>query len=97
MNIEKNVSDIFVQGTTNLTTVNTSKQITTVSACNKGIRLKAPAGNGGIVYVGDRASVSAANGYPLSANESVFIAVEDPSRVYGFNATVNDTICWIVT
>lgn len=97
MNIEKEATDIFSHGTTNLATVNTASQITSVSEAKKGIQLKAPAGNSGIVYIGDRLSVTADNGYPLSANESVMIQVEDPSRVYGFNATANDAISWIVT
>lgn len=97
MHIEKDVSDIFVQGTTNLATANTANQLSTITEAKKGIRVKAPAGNSGIIYVGDRLSVTAANGYPLSANESVFIAVEDPSRVYAFNATANDSAAWIIT
>jgi|GEM_PF-6769828 len=97
MNIEKDVSDIFVHGTTNLTTANTPSQITAApSEAKKGMQLKAPAGNSGTVYIGDRNSVTDANGYPLSANETVFLAVENPTRVYAYNSTANDAVSWIV-
>ena len=98
MNIEKDVSDVLAHGTTNLATVNTANQIAATSLKpKKGIRIKAPAGNSGTIYIGDRLSVTADNGYPLSANESVFLAVEDVTRVYAFNATANDTVSWIMT
>jgi hypothetical protein len=96
MNIEREGSDIFIHGTTNLTTANTAVQLSTCTEARKGIRIKAPAANSGTIYVGLNASVTAANGYPLTANESVFVPFMDVSQVWVFNATANDEASWIV-
>ena len=96
MNIEREGSDVFLHGTTNLATANVAVQLTTSTEARKGITVKAPAGNSGIIYIGKEKSVTAANGYPLSANESVFVRVEDPSKVYAFNPSANDAASWIV-
>ena len=96
MNIERETSDVFLHGTTNLTTANTAVQLSTYTEARKGIRIKAPAGNSGIIYVGLHKSVTASNGYPLSANESVFVPFLDVSQVWVFNATANDEASWIV-
>lgn len=45
------------------------------------VRLSAAAGNGGTIYVGN-ADVSASNGYPLLAGESVNIHVDDVSKIF---------------
>jgi len=96
MNIEREGSDVFLHGTTNLATANTPTQLTTWTEARKGITIKAPAGNSGTIYVGKAKSVTADNGFPLSANETVFVRVQDVSQVYVFNATANDTASWIV-
>ncbi len=47
----------------------------------QGLRIKAAAGNSDIVYVGN-ANVSVSAGFELSAGEELFIAIDDPAKVY---------------
>ena len=46
-----------------------------------GLTIKAAAGNSDIVYVG-KASVSVAAGFELSAGNELFVAINDPSKIY---------------
>ena len=101
MNIEKDVSDVLISGTTNLTTTNVSKQIQTAHCCpKKGMQVRAGIGNGGIIYVGGsniNGTVTSADcGFPLEAGDQLFIPCEDPRTVYAFNPTANDAIHWII-
>lgn len=46
----------------------------------RGVNIKAHTGNAGTVYVGGP-GVTASNGYPLAAGDSLFLAVESPTQV----------------
>lgn len=59
-----------------------------------GVTVKADAGNTGFVYVGD-AAVSATNGFQLDGGEDVFIAVDDPSKIYIIGSADNQDVSWI--
>lgn len=59
-----------------------------------GVTVKADAGNTGFVYVGD-ASVSATNGFQLDGGEEVFLAVDDPSKIYIIGSADNQDVSWI--
>lgn len=95
------VSDILVSGGKKIATANTPTQLFPTAPCEpkKGIKLKAPAGNTGIVYVGainvSTNTSSPQAGFPLSANESVDLPVEDLTQLYVAAGTANDIICWI--
>ena len=53
-------------------TAGTDEAIGASQAITSGVNVKALAGNSGLIYVG-KVNVSSADGYELSANESVFI------------------------
>lgn len=66
----------------------------------RGVEVKALAGNGAIVYVGD-SGVTSSNGFQLSAGESVFIEtvhgdVADPSLIYVIAASGSQGVCFVV-
>ena len=102
MNIEKDVSDVLVQGTTNLTTANTSSQVCvgTVATPKKGMQLRAGIDNGGLIHVGNTSCNGTVTnplcGFPLEAGDQLFLPVEDPGVIYIFNATANDIVHWII-
>lgn len=102
VHIEKDVSPLFVSGTTNLTTANVSKQIISRTDIHplKGIQFKAGISNGGNIFIGGanvNGTVSNANcGIELEPGDSIFLPVENAGSVYAFNATANDVVHWIV-
>jgi len=101
MHIEKDVSDVLVHGTTNLTTANVPAQVcgSTVKPL-KGIQLRAGIDNGGTIYVGNIGAgnviTAAGCGFPMEAGDQLFLPVENPCAVYANNATANDVIHWIM-
>ena len=101
MHIEKDVSEVLIHGTTNLTTANTcAKVITTEMFPKKGIQLRAGIDNGGVIYVGNSAVngtiTDAACGFPMEAGDQLFLPCEDPRIICAFNATANDKMHWVV-
>ena len=54
--------------------------------CVFGVRVKAVAGNAGIVYVGPKGvtadTADATDGYPLAAGEEVLIPIDNLNKVY---------------
>ncbi len=72
----------------------TALQLTTTSfACRRGVLVKADAGNStNFIYVGIlgvTAGIAAptTDGYKLAVNESVDIAIDDPSKLYVIGST----------
>ena len=53
----------------------------------------------GTIYVGPKATVSAANGYPLVAagDNAVEIAIDDPSKVWVIGAAGGQTYKWLAS
>jgi len=102
VNIEKDVSPVFVSGTTNLTTANTSVALITRDDLfpKKGIQLKAGVSNVGSIFIGGinvNGTVTDPNcGLELAAGDTLFLQCEDPRVVWAFNATANDVCHWIV-
>lgn len=47
-----------------------------------GILVKVVSSAAGIVYVGGDANVTAANGFPLAASESLTVPIDDPARIF---------------
>jgi methylaspartate ammonia-lyase len=60
----------------------------------QGVNIKAHAGNTGFVYVGD-AAVSSTNGFQLDNGEEVFLAIDDPSKIYVIGSADNQDVSWI--
>lgn len=61
----------------------------------QGIQLIADNANAGIVYIGSNSSVSASNGYPLIANDSVFLRLSDLNQIYMIADTASQKIRYI--
>ena len=62
-----------------------------VYAC---VRVQALNTNIGIVYIGHDASVSASNGWALSAGEHVDIPIDDPSKIWVIASVVSQAAKW---
>jgi len=62
-------------------TAGTDEAIGASQAITSGVNVKALAGNSGLIYVG-KVNVSSADGYELSAKESVFIECDNIATVY---------------
>ncbi len=58
----------------------------TAPRASSGVVIKAPAANTQIVYIGG-SDVTTANGYGLSAGDSVSLDIDDPSRVWAISAS----------
>jgi hypothetical protein len=102
MHIEKDVSPIFVSGTTNLTTANTPIQAITRTDVKplKGVQFKAGVGNTGNIFIGgsnvNGTATSVDCGLELEAGDQIFLPLEDPTVAWFFNATANDIVHWII-
>ena len=102
VHIEKDVSPVFVSGTTNLTTVNVAKQAITRTDLKpvKGVQFKAGVGNSGSVFIGGsnvNGTVTSVDcGMELEAGDQIVLPLEDPTLAWFFNATANDAVHWIV-
>lgn len=70
---------------------------------SSGVTVRARAANAGIAYVGSRTTqgglvnVTAANAYDLAPGESVFIEIDDLSKVWFDTATTADGVSYIAT
>lgn len=102
VHIEKDVSDVLVSGTTNLTTANTPVQIISRTDVEpkKGVQFKAGVNNGGSIFIGGsnvNGTLTSENcGTELEAGDSIFLPLECPSCIWAFNATANDVCHWIM-
>lgn len=74
----------------------TAQAIGSSQALVSGIRIKALAGNSGIVYVGN-SSVDSTNGLELSAGEETFIEIDNIAKVYVDAAENDDGVSWIAS
>jgi hypothetical protein len=76
-------------------------QVTTTSIkLEKGVIVKAAAGNGGTVYVGNSDvtanSAEATDGFELTAGESITVPVDDVSKVYVIGSGAGQQVFWFV-
>ena len=102
MNIEKDVSSVFVSGTANLGTANAAVQIITRTDVTpmKGVQFKAGVNNGGSVFIGGSNTngtiTSSDCGMELEAGDQIFLPLECANCAYAFNATANDAVHWVI-
>ena len=86
-------------GTTTVSSAGTRVQISNTVSKVRWIRVKALAGNSGLVYFGT-SDVSATNGYELAATNTIEINFADSggtiafSSLYVDSASNNDKVCW---
>jgi hypothetical protein len=78
-----------VLGTSLTLAATTITQITAISKSGA-VTLTTPSGNAGTVYVGG-AAVSAAS-YPLVADKSVYLEIDNLSKIYVFASNANDKV-----
>ena len=78
----------------------TAEQITTTSfSAKKGVILKCPSANTGILYIGNSdvtaGTTAATDGIPLEPGESLFIEVNNPNLLYAISDTADQKIFWM--
>jgi len=81
-------------GQTTVATAGTAVALASSQALTSGVNVKALAGNTGIVYVGT-SGVSSSNGYELSAQESVYLEVDNLADIEIDAATNGEGVCYI--
>ena len=62
-----------------------------------GVRIKADDQNQEVVYIGDAAGVSASNGFPLSAEEEVFIDIDNTNKIFHTSTGGGETLTFIAS
>jgi hypothetical protein len=77
----------------------TAVALTTTSVtATKGVQLRAADANTGVVYVGKSTvttdSADATDGYPLAAGESLFVPVDDASKIYLRATAASQKVFW---
>lgn len=69
--------------------------------CQHGVLLKADKNNAGTVYVGlsdvTAGTAAATDGFPLDANDTLFIEVSNSNLLYVFASQDNQIIYWIAS
>jgi len=76
-----------------------AEQITSTSfTAKRGVVLRAPSANTGIIYVGNSdvtaGTTAATDGIPLEPGESLFIEIDNPNKLYGIADVANQKIFW---
>jgi len=83
----------LVNGAKDITTAGTAEALASSQAV-RSVVVRAKTANTGVVYVGD-SSVSAANGFPLAADEAITLNVNDLAAVYLDVATSGEGVTYI--
>ena len=69
--------------------------------CRHGVLLKADRLNAGTIYIGlsdvTAGTAAATDGFPLDANDTLFIEISNPNLLYVFASEVNQIIYWIAS
>ena len=92
---------IFDSGTTNVSSAGTRVQLSNTTNRVRWIKVKALAGNSGMIYLGV-SDVSASNGYELDSTNTIEINFAEAggtipfSALYVDAASTNDKVCWNV-
>ncbi len=72
--------------------------VSAASHLTKGVQIKAPETNSGVVYVGASGvtadSADATDGFPLSPGEGLFVPVDDPSKLYVIASAAGQKVFW---
>ncbi len=92
---------IFDSGTTNVSSAGTRVQLSNTTNRVRWIKVKALAGNSGMIYLGV-SDVSASNGYELDSTNTIEINFAESGGTVAFSsfyvdaASTNDKVCWSV-
>ena len=92
---------IFDSGTTNVSSAGTRVQLSNTTNRVRWIKVKALAGNSGMIYLGV-SDVSASNGYELDSTNTIEINFAESGGTVAFSsfyvdaASTNDKVCWRV-
>ena len=83
-------------------TAATSCSRATATPTVRGVYVKADPTNTGVIYVGHSdvttgATADATDGYRLSANEEVFISIDDANKVYVIGSAAGQAVYWLIT
>lgn len=93
MDIHKDVSPAFVHGAI-LVGITSEQVIMHDFPVFKGVQFKAGPNNMGTIYIG-REGVTASSGFPLQANEGLFLPIEDISSVYAIASETDQALAWV--
>lgn len=72
----------------------TAQAIGSSQALNRGVTVKALAGNAGLVYVGN-SGVDSTNGFELAAGEAVYMETDNVADIFVDAANNDDGVSWI--
>lgn len=89
----ENSNQVF-SGVTTVTTAG-SEQVLFPNQTIKSVTIKALSTNTGIIYVGGSSLVSSANGFPLSASDTVSLDVSNTNAVWIDSSINNQSVAWI--
>ncbi len=66
----------------------------------KGVQLKAAAANTAVVYVGNSDvtadSADATDGFPLQSSDSLFLPINDPSKIFVIASAANQKVFFLI-
>ena len=62
-----------------------------------GVRIKADDQNQEVVYIGDAVGVSASNGFPLAAEQEVFIDIDNTNKIFHTSTGGGETLTFIAS
>ena len=80
----------------------TAVQLTAVSSTiTQGVQLKAANSNSGSIYIGSlsgvtNGSIDATDGFELAAGESLFVPIDDPSKIYVIGSATGKKVFVVV-
>lgn len=73
----------------------TAEQLSATStALRDGVWVQALSTNSGTLYIGG-SGVTTSTGYPLAAGASVFVPIDDLSKIYAIGSADNQAVRWI--
>lgn len=88
----------FLHGRTSGIGTTAVQLVTASSRLAKGVQLKAPQSNSGVVYVGTAGvtadAADATDGFPLSGGEGLFVPIDDPSKLYVRGSATGQKLFW---
>lgn len=94
MDVKPSSATSVAHGVTTVTTAGTRVQVATNTI--RSITFKAPTTNTGIIYVGG-STVAAANGFPLSAGDTISMDITNSNLLYVDASANAQTVAWLAT
>lgn len=88
-----NTNGIMDVGVTSVSTT-TIRIDTSATKCHQGMQIIAATGNPGLVYIGN-SGAHAGSGFPLAPGASIFVPIDDTSKVWASGATGTNTLNFI--